>query len=1170
MAESVDPDTIQARWLDMINQMSETFRSSMDSIKEAQDEGRAAASALDREMAKLGKTINKHDNLYDDADSVLQERADLEKEVNDQLRKSVPGLKDATDEKVKEYKATQLANKTFEQLSANLNDQIASTVALTAQQYKQLEVKEQELKAAQRNIDNLKNGGENLAKTLGSMKDFGSVVDAVKAKMLENAKSNTDATAGIIAGFAILQAGIGIANIEFDTFISQIKASYAGMLEYNRALVTGADGYTLANKRLMVEMKAQQQQLGKNADSYLSLTKQLGMVAAGMVLLRSSAIAGAFGLQALTGPVGLVIAGLTALAALFGLYKAGQAKQEELALEQANQNLELQNEMRDKLYNTYMDIGKAGLNGSRGIEALTENAHKAGFAIKDIEKFTGVLKSNQKEMSLFAAGAAEGVDKFSKVAAGMNDTLGGHFRDLGISIEEQTEEAAKYMALQARLGLSQGKTQAELQAGAGKYLDELDKTATLLGTSRKEQEDARGAVMGIQQLRAAMMAAEDAGDKDEAERLERYLKQASELQAKGLTQEAAGLAKLGATKGAATDKDTIVARQTFSNDYLDKLNKGAATQTQLTIQAAKELRANYGRNAQGFAATGASSGQTGEKFGAAADLGRTVKLQEDEMKKQAAAKGIKEGTPEYTKFQEDFLEAQKKATDDETKKANELRLQQQKDAIDADKKLLAFSNKYAESVSKFDSAVNKFAGGDTKGAATATAGAILGEKTPLDVAKEGLAATEKEMAETTAKRDAAIAAEKKAVTAEEKAAAARGTKYWNEKLKELTDEKKSKDTLKNRQEELQKAQDKITAAEAKKAKSLETATFGQKMGFGMDADQKKAEEELLKARQELMAVANKPLTAFEKSASAAGGGRGSQGAAPTSGSTPTSGSPPSSAPAAGGAAAPSRGYQSGQSNAAPTSGGASGTKVKSSNDALKDAGLTIKKGDVQGKDKEIDPKLIDIAKQVQSNIPGFMQFTGFNDQFHNEKAPGSKHTSGEAFDFTLAKAPSKEEGSRIVDQLKSMGIDYAQDEYNNASSKATGGHIHGQLNELPKAYDGGVFDLPKAPAAPSNPVEGLFNGSKSGYPVELHGREAVVPLPDPASKIKIETPDKEPLSSVISNTMNTTSGTTDTTNNALNDMMAALIEMMEEKMDTMIDKLDVNNTYSDKLVKAMA
>jgi len=29
-------------------------------------------------------------------------------------------------------------------------------------------------------------------------------------------------------------------------------------------------------------------------------------------------------------------------------------------------------------------------------------------------------------------------------------------------------------------------------------------------------------------------------------------------------------------------------------------------------------------------------------------------------------------------------------------------------------------------------------------------------------------------------------------------------------------------------------------------------------------------------------------------------------------------------------------------------------------------------------------------------------------------------------------------------------------------------------------------------------------------------------------------------------------------------------EMMENKMDSMIDKLDQNNTYSDKLVKAMA
>ena len=93
---------------------------------------------------------------------------------------------------------------------------------------------------------------------------------------------------------------------------------------------------------------------------------------------------------------------------------------------------------------------------------------------------------------------------------------------------------------------------------------------------------------------------------------------------------------------------------------------------------------------------------------------------------------------------------------------------------------------------------------------------------------------------------------------------------------------------------------------------------------------------------------------------------------------------------------------------------------------------------------------------------------------------------------------------------------------------------------------------------------GVFNGSSNGYPVELHGREAVVPMPDPSSRINIESasPNKEPLSSVVNNSSNSTVNTTD--------MMSDIFAMMSNKMDDMIDRLDRGNNYSDKLVKAMA
>jgi len=211
---------------------------------------------------------------------------------------------------------------------------------------------------------------------------------------------------------------------------------------------------------------------------------------------------------------------------------------------------------------------------------------------------------------------------------------------------------------------------------------------------------------------------------------------------------------------------------------------------------------------------------------------------------------------------------------------------------------------------------------------------------------------------------------------------------------------------------------------------------------------------------------------------------------------------------------------------------------------LADAGLQLKKGDVQAEGKHVHPDLIDIAKDIQAEIPGFMQFTGFNDQYHNEKASSSLHTKGLALDFVVAGQPSKKQGKEIVEMMKGLGLDYAQDEYNNASAKSTGGHFHGQL----KAYDGGVFE-----------------GPIGGYNVELHGREAIVPLPDPSSMISVseEGATKEPLDSAMASASSGSLPGVD----QLAGITQAMMQMMEDKFDEMISQLSTGNDIQDKLLR---
>jgi hypothetical protein len=99
---------------------------------------------------------------------------------------------------------------------------------------------------------------------------------------------------------------------------------------------------------------------------------------------------------------------------------------------------------------------------------------------------------------------------------------------------------------------------------------------------------------------------------------------------------------------------------------------------------------------------------------------------------------------------------------------------------------------------------------------------------------------------------------------------------------------------------------------------------------------------------------------------------------------------------------------------------------------------------------------------------------------------------------------------------------------------------------------------------------GITKGPMSGYPATLHGNEVIAPLsPNSILERLAKTPVSE-SSAIAAMADGAASKSSIQTDNALNGMMATLIEMMENKMDSMIDKLDQNNTYSDKLVKAMA
>jgi len=169
-------------------------------------------------------------------------------------------------------------------------------------------------------------------------------------------------------------------------------------------------------------------------------------------------------------------------------------------------------------------------------------------------------------------------------------------------------------------------------------------------------------------------------------------------------------------------------------------------------------------------------------------------------------------------------------------------------------------------------------------------------------------------------------------------------------------------------------------------------------------------------------------------------------------------------------------------------GGGQGLQTTSQTDLAK-MGLNVKTGDVQAGGAGISPKLIEMAKAIQGGVPGFGYFSAFNDKFHQEKAPSSKHTQGLAADFTTIREPSVEDGKQITNWLKSMGASVAIDEYRNPSANAVGkGHFHVEIpafeyggdipaGQLGIAGENGKPEIITGPASvtSNNDIMGAFN-----------------------------------------------------------------------------------------------
>jgi hypothetical protein len=213
---------------------------------------------------------------------------------------------------------------------------------------------------------------------------------------------------------------------------------------------------------------------------------------------------------------------------------------------------------------------------------------------------------------------------------------------------------------------------------------------------------------------------------------------------------------------------------------------------------------------------------------------------------------------------------------------------------------------------------------------------------------------------------------------------------------------------------------------------------------------------------------------------------------------------------------------------------------------LRQQGLKIGFGDVQRSDMAVSPKLVELAKRVQSSIEGFSHFNSFNDRFHHSDPQYyGDHTRGTAFDFKLNFRPTKEQGRKIVEQLKSLGFYQVIDEYNYPTPGSTGGHIHAAIKEF---RDGGILN--------ARPGGEIVRAAENGYD------EAFIPLKDGTVPVTITglNLDKE-ISAAVGQAF-------DDQKTIYTDTMRGLVNEMRQTMTDAVSRMSNNNDVFKELLNS--
>jgi hypothetical protein len=305
----------------------------------------------------------------------------------------------------------------------------------------------------------------------------------------------------------------------------------------------------------------------------------------------------------------------------------------------------------DALFKSFNSLSQAGATTAGGMDDVFVQLQTLGMTLSEIDKFTTLIGKNSKVLSQFGATAAEGAKLFSEVAGTLvKSDLGTQLNQLGITADEQRESALAYMNIQAKTGQLNLKNTKQLIEESGKFAKELDLAARLTGTTRKEQQEAREAAQAEVRFRAALIDAEQRGDKEQLAALEVAQRMAAIAKSQGDERGFTGILQSAAAGGAGSTPEAIAAEQSYNVQaaILEAAQKGSISDARLLEIMATQT----GLQQQSLAGT--------NRFAGGIDTLQTNLVAQNDLLRRSAAisKGAAEAGFTGPNAREDFLKTE--------------------------------------------------------------------------------------------------------------------------------------------------------------------------------------------------------------------------------------------------------------------------------------------------------------------------------------------------------------------------------------------------------------------------------------------------------------------------------------------------------------------------------